>query len=255
MGMVMRMMLRAQSDLRMALPVVNTSIVLDAVKRPAEGLPLEDAPPAAVGRSAPVVPLLRDGDLPRDTLAALSGSGTVLLVHPRQWIQTPHGPLDLMFTTGAVKVKTPVEKARHYTMQFERYGEFFDQVRRVRTSDTDAGKEVNWRLGLGFGFLSVRINYTLGYTYTDEPLVLPFHIERGDIGYIYGAWEWVSLNENETLAVYTTVSEPGPDAPAVLRLADTLPNQRITVGVSTAGIILENIQPWLEAQPDLAAAE
>lgn len=257
MGFTMRLMLRAQSDLRVALPVVNTSIVLEAVRRRAEGRPAEDSAPSKVSRTQPTVPLVSSaGQADRlEAVRALAHAGTVLMIYPRQWIMTSEGPLDLIFVGAVVLVDSPIIKTRHYAQQFPRYGEFFDQIRKATMTEAEDETLVNWSLGLGFGFLSVRLDYTLGYTRDTNPNVLAFTSKHGDFEHVYGAWEWIPLDDSQSLVAYTTVSESGANAPAILRLQELLPNRKVTVGVATAGVVAENIGPWIEGQPDISDAK
>jgi hypothetical protein len=250
-GFTMRMMFRAQPDLRLAFPVATTTLVVEAIRRRAEGLPVTEPAPVTAPVSQPEIPLLSDpqSPVPLDALRFLSRSGTVIVIHPRQWIQTRAGPLDLVFVSSTAHVKTSAYTAQYYTRQFARYPEFFNQVRQTVHRNTAAGEFVDWELGLGFGFLAVGINFTLTYDEDPNGAILRYRTHAGDIEHVYGAWEWISLGEQESLAVYTTVSELGPDAPAIMKLVNLVPNRKITVGVSSSAIIAEKIRPWIEAQP------
>lgn len=252
MGFGVKVLLDAQPDLQIAIPVASAAVILNAVQRRAEGLPLKPAKPKSVDRKTPAIPMLSQGApaIPLPTMRKLARAGTVVFVHPEQWIMTGEGPKDFVFVSAAALVNKPRDFARKYALQFERYGEFFSQVSKVKATAKDDAISVDWRLKLGFGVLAVPIDYTLAYTRVQpaDPNVMTFSRQKGDIHFIYGSWEFMEPAPDETLVFYTTASELGDKASAILKLGNLVPNRQITIGVSSAAIIVENLAPWIEKQ-------
>jgi hypothetical protein len=202
-----------------------------------------------------VIPLLSEGALaiPADAMLGLAKMGTVIFIHPTQWFQSADGPMDFVFVTAAVKVKAPLEKVTELSTRFESYKDFFEQIAKVKAKPTPTGFDVDWRLKLGFGILAVPVDYSLRYE-RKTPLVMPFHRTKGDLTYLWGAYEWMKPAEDETLVFYTTGSQLGDKAPAIIKLGNLVPNRQVTVGVSSAAVILEKLAPWVEKQPWTAPA-
>ena len=53
---------------------------------------------------------------------------------------------------------------------------------------------------------------------------------------------------DRTLTIYTTGSQLGDKAPAVLKLGNLIPNRQVVVGVSSAALIVEKQAAWMAAQ-------
>lgn len=253
MGFGVKVLLDAQPDLQVAIPVASAAVILNAIQRRAEGLPLKPAKPKSVERKTPSIPMLSKGTpaIPLPTMRKLANAGTVVFVHPEQWIMTDEGPKDFVFVSAATLVKKPRDVVRKYALMFDRYGEFFSQVSKVKATPVGDDITVDWRLKLGFGVLAVPIDYTLAYKrlQADDPNVMTFDRVKGDIRFIFGSWEFMEPAPDETLVFYSTASELGDKASAILKLGNLVPNRQITIGVSSAAIILENLSPWVEKQP------
>ena len=246
MGFMVRTALKVQPDLKMAIPVASAAVVLDAVRRKAEGRPPKDKPPTSADKH-PRIPELAGGQIPLNTIQTLARKGTILFIHPPQWIKGAKEPLELIFVSAGGIVRAPLQRTIELSCSFSRYKEFFDQVVRVKTKEIPKGYIVFWKLELGFGVFAVPIHYVLKY-HESTPTRLVFRRLKGDLQYIYGAWEWIPLNDEETLILYTNASELGEKAPAVLKLGNLVPNRQVTVGTSSAAVIVENQIPWIEKQ-------
>lgn len=247
MGFLVRTMLDAQPDLRIAIPISSAVVVLQAIKERIEGKKSSPPAPASLPR-VPRIPYITQSSLPLATLGRLAREGTILFVHPLQWISMRGAPLDLLFVTGMRLAPTPLTTTMARTVSFERYPEFFDQVRRARTKPISNGWEVEWRLKLGFGIFSVPVDYTLRYEWQGERILRYYRI-AGDLEYVFGAWEFVPAPQEEgTFIFYTTASQLGEKAPAILKLGNLIPNRQLVVGSSAASVILEKLVEWLEKQ-------
>lgn len=244
---ILRQILDAQPDLDLAIPVSSAWAVAEAVRRRAEGR--APMPPVDVKglRPEPVIPLYSRGELPEDVLRSLAARGTVLFIHPTQWLATASGPLDLVFVTAMRPVPVDLPEARRLARSFDRYPEFFDQVRSAKVTPTPKGLTVDWHLGIGFGILAIPLKYRLEYVDVG-PATMPFRRVSGDLDYVWGAWEWLADGDDRTLAIYTTGSRLGDKAPAVLKLGNLIPNRQVVVGVSSAALIVEKQAIWIAQQ-------
>jgi hypothetical protein len=250
MGFIVKTMLSAQPDLRIAIPISSAVVAVHAIKDRVEGK--KDLPRDFTNLPrTPRIPLLTRGDLPLPTLKKLSREGTLLFVHPTQWIQREGKPLDLLFVTGVKLSPLPLSPTTGYTTSFARYPEFFDQVRKAIVKEIPNGWMVEWKLKLGFGILSVPIVYTLRYEWLEPNRILRYYRVAGDLEYIYGSWEFLSDPEGKgTLTFYTTASQLGEKAPAILKLGNLIPNRQLVVGASTASVILEKLVEWIGKQKE-----
>jgi ribosome-associated toxin RatA of RatAB toxin-antitoxin module len=246
MGFIVRTMLSAQPDLRIAIPISYAVVVVQAIRDRVEGkrvTPIMD--PKNLPRS-PRIPLLTRGSLPFRTLTKLSREGTLLFVHPMQWIQKEGTPLDLLFVTGVKLSPYPPSTTTRYTTSFARYPEFFDQVRKAIVQEIPNGWVVEWKLKLGFGILSVPVDYTLRYEWIEPQRILRYYRVAGDLEYIYGSWEFLEDPEGKgTFIFYTTASQLGEKAPAILKLGNLIPNRQLVVGASASSVILEKFVEWI----------
>ncbi len=244
---ILRQILDAQPDLDLAIPVSSAWTVAESVKWRVEGR--APTPPADIRglRRDPVIPLYSRGDLPEDILRSLAARGTVLFIHPTQWLATAAGPLDLVFVTAVRPVAAPLPEARRLARSFDRYPEFFEQVRSAKVTPTPKGLTVDWHLGIGFGILAIPLKYRLEYVDLG-PATTPFRRVSGDLDYVWGAWEWLADGADRTLTIYTTGSQLGDKAPAILKLGNLIPNRQVVVGVSSAALIVEKQAAWIARQ-------
>lgn len=244
---ILRQILDAQPDLDLAIPVSSAWTVAESVKRRVEGR--APTPPSDIKglRRDPVIPLYSRGDLPEDVLRSLAARGTVLFIHPTQWLATASGPLDLVFVTAVRPVPVDLPEARRLARSFDRYPEFFEQVRGAKVTPTPKGLMVDWHLGIGLGILAIPVKYRLEYVDVG-PATMPFRRVSGDLDYVWGAWEWLADGDDRTLAIYTTGSQLGDKAPAVLKLGNLIPNRQVVVGVSSAALIVEKQAAWIAQQ-------
>lgn len=246
MGFLVRTMLDAQPDLRIAIPISSAVVVVHAVKDRVEGSKRSPSPQGTLSRT-PRIPLLTRGDLPRKVLSQFSGEGSLLFVHPAQRISLAGKPLDLLFVTGVKLSPLPLTETIEKALSFSRYPEFIDQVRKAIVKSIPNGWDVEWRLKLGFGILSVPVDYTLRYEWI-HPQILRYYRIAGDLEYVFGAWEFLPAEEQGTLIFYTTASELGDKAPVILKLGNLIPNRQMVVGTSAASVILEKLVGWLKGK-------
>lgn len=247
-GFLIRQIMNAQPDLKLALPVSQAALIAGALAKRFAPEAVKPRP----RRGPPEIPLLTktfgDESAAVRALDALTREGMPLLLHPPQLLVTPDGqPIEMTFITAAAPMQIPVAEAKRWGTRFDLYPEFMEQVRRAEMERTPRGFEVHWRLGLGFGIFAVPLSYKLEYIWAAEN-AMPFRRIAGDISMVYGAWEWIPVGEDRTLLAYTNASHIDDDSSFVARMSSLLPNRELVISLSTAALLFENQVPWMEQQ-------
>ncbi|MBF0449219.1 MAG: SRPBCC family protein [Candidatus Magnetomorum sp.] len=250
-GFLMRLLLRAQPDLEMAIPVSTGSLILDAIKKRCE-LTAQDVPPDINTISKlpkdPIIPVLTQSNIPVDTIQLLSRIGTLVFVHPVQWIRTENNePVAVKFVTAAGRMQGPLEAVKPLVSDFSRYSEFMYQVKYAKRELTYDGMMVNWRLKLGFAIFKFYLDFVLDYEWKSNTILL-YHCKEGDLEYNYGSWEWFRLSDNQTMTFFTTAIPIGKRAPMILKFTKMIPNSQVVMGASSTVVAIEKMTPWVEDQ-------
>ena len=248
---IIRQILKTDPDLKRAAPMGLGAVVLDEFMKRSEGDP--SIPDAKGLPGAPTNPYFAKGEvIPVQTLKDLASIGTMLFVHPGQWVVNKEGKVEFIYVSAGTIIEAPVEDVINTSLQFERYDEFFHHVeknvmyevngpRRNNSFDTD------WGLKLGVGIMKLDVDYTLGFDWEDKN-TLSFHRKKGDITYIQGAWEYIPVGHDKTLLMITSTSKIGKEAPLILKFANRIPNVDMIAGLIGNSLIIEKQKPWIEGQ-------
>jgi ribosome-associated toxin RatA of RatAB toxin-antitoxin module len=237
----MRTIFWAQPDLKTTIPVTQASVLIHAMKNRLENR--SDTPPQDTDDlpEEPSIPILTDDGRSLEALAPLTEQGTLIKVHPHQWINDEGSPLDITFVTAIGLMETDAETARHHSRNFEKYPDYIDQVSTVTPSRDDDGNLIaRWELDLGVNILSIGLDYTIKYLSHSEK-ALKFHRLDGDIEHVYGALEWVEIEEDRTLFFYTTATQVGSGDSFIVQLANILPHKQIIIGVAAGAMAVEKL--------------
>lgn len=241
-GWTLRTIFWAQPDLESTIPVTQSTILVRALKNEIEGrkdsapeVPVDDLP------EEPSTPLFTEDRASLESLTPLTERGTVMKVHPKQWIRDEGDSLEVTYVSGIGLMDIPFEEAREFTTDFERYTDFIQQVGRVECREESNGEIVGtWTLDLGINVLSIGLEYTLRYTPASDR-ALTFRRIKGDIQYVSGALEWVSLEEDRTLFFYTTATQVGSGDSFIVKMANILPHKQIVIGVAAGAMAVEKL--------------
>lgn len=250
-GFTVRTVMRAQPDLKLIIPTASAAVLMDSLRRRAEGRPREDKPPSTVTQDAPRVPTLSGGAaLPLPTIRRLAEAGTLMLIHPAQWFTGAGGtPTDFAFMSAGALVAMPAEKTKSLATNFERFPEFLkgqvDTIKRVPQAEDPLAYD--FKLKIGVSVFSIGVKYRLKYT-EETPLVLSYRRVSGEIEHIYGAWEFIDLGEGKSLIWYTTGNKLGAKAPAILKVGQDMPNRDLIIGVSATVVTIQKLLGWLAKQ-------
>jgi ribosome-associated toxin RatA of RatAB toxin-antitoxin module len=247
-GFFSRMLIKAQPDLAMAIPIGTTALMLEAVKRRAENKKRDQPQKAENLSTSPQIPYISTQTIPYHTLNALLKKGKLLLVHPRQWIKSSDQmPLDFVFTSGIDVVNSSFEQVKNISTDIADYPDIFYQVKSVKQRIKPLEKEIDWYLKLWFSFFSFKINLTHHYFWESEN-ILTFTREKGDLEYVFGRREWISLSPKKTMLVFTTAFQGGKTAPLLINFINMLPNSQVIGSTSVCSVLMDKHIPWIEKQ-------
>jgi len=245
-GFISRMLMRAQPDLAMAVPIGTTALMLEAVKRRAENKSSDSSMLVKSALTSPNIPYISNINIPKHTINALLKSGQVLIVHPEQWMRTfENDAFKLVFTSGMDIVNAPIEKVKQISTDVSEYSDIFYQVKSV-TPHQDK-MTIDWRLKLWFSFFSFKIDLTHQY-YWENDNILTFTREAGDLEYVFGRREWIALGPEKTLIVFTTGFQGGDAAPFFLNFVKMLPNSQVIGSTSVCSVLMEKHIPWIKSR-------
>jgi ribosome-associated toxin RatA of RatAB toxin-antitoxin module len=245
-GFMSRMLMRAQPDLAMAVPIGTTALMLEAVKRRAENSCSDPPDRFKSALTSPNIPYISNINIPKQTINALLKHGQLLIVHPEQWIRAGEKEsLKLVFTSGMDVVNAPIEKVRKNSTDVSEYPNIFYQVKSV-TPHKDK-MTIDWRLKLWFSLFSFTIDLTHQY-YWENDNILTFTREAGDLEYVFGRREWIALEPEKTMIVFTTGFQGGNAAPFFLKFVKMLPNSQVIGSTSVCSVLMEKHIPWIESR-------
>jgi hypothetical protein len=235
----------AQPDLKRTLPIVRGTGFVDRFRILTEDS--EDTDPGNELPEEPDIPVNFDDSTNRKALKTLTQKGTTIFVHPDQYISRSGEPSRLVFITTFDLVQGPIDAARHYLTRFEEVPQFIDQLESVNAEETEKGYVADWYFDMGFGLFSVPVEYKVRYTW-EEKNRLTYERISGDLNPIYGAYEWTSINKDETLYAFTAASRLGDEASKMVKLGKTLKHPQIFMGLSLGAIGVENGVRWTNEQ-------
>lgn len=244
-GLAVDTVLWAQPDLKTAIPVSQSAVVMENLK---DHLAHNTNPDTdqIVGKS-PEIPLFAKNTIPPQ-ITEFTEIGTPMIIHPDQQILEKSGStLDLSFVTAIGTAKGNLNQSKELLTRFEKFPDFVEQVYSVESTRTDTGFRADWTLDMGLGLLSVGIDYSLDYRWKNKNSLV-FRRTSGDLDHVYGALEWVPLQENETLFFYTTATQIGERAGYLVKLGNLIPNKQIVIGVSAGALAVEKQMKWVNDQ-------
>jgi ribosome-associated toxin RatA of RatAB toxin-antitoxin module len=246
-GFISRMLMKAQPDLAMAVPIGTTALMLEAVKQRAERKKRNNSPDSQQSmHTSPNIPYISNIKIPQHTVNALLKHGQVLIVHPAQWIRIgDNEALDLVFTSSMDVICAPIEQVKKISTDVSQYPDIFYQVTSV-TPHKDK-MTIDWRLKLWFSLFSFTIDLTNQY-YWENDNILTFTREAGDLEYVFGRREWISLGPEKTMIVFTTGFQGGNAAPFFLKFVKMLPNSQVVGSTSVCSVLMEKHIPWIESR-------
>jgi len=247
-GFLMRLLLRMQPDLELAIPISSGSLIVDAIKKRCEMASRITQPDPNNLPWHPDIPLMTHSNLPLDTLQLLSRMGTIIFVHQPQWIKLENNQsVTIQFVTAAARMQGPIKAVKPLVTNFSRYPEFMYQVKYADQKMTYDGMLVDWRLQFGFAIFRFNVDFILDYEWKSDT-ILTYHCKSGDLEKSYGCWEWLSLSDNQTMTFFTTAFPMDARVPFILKFAKMIPNSQVVMGASSTVVAIEKMTPWVEDQ-------
>ena len=244
---VYRTIIKAQPDIKPTAPIGASAMLAEQFRMYIEEG--DDYIPQEIKNlpQFPEIPVYTKGSIAIETLHRLSELGTLVFVHPKQWIQTEKGPKSVEFVSSAAQIPGSLGECKPISSDFTRFNEYFDQARKVEYRDIEGGNEIDWHFRFGFGIVGVGMNYTINTRWQNENCVF-FEGTKGDIDPLHGAWEWIELDHRNTLVVFTAAMQIGDDASWILKLGNKVPNINIIGPIFMGTLIVEKQAKWIEPQ-------
>ncbi|HEX5277984.1 MAG TPA: hypothetical protein VFW42_09980 [Fluviicoccus sp.] len=240
---LLRTILRAFPDIRIAVPYVGNGFLAEAFRN---RLAPSAAPvPAAMPATPPLQELAWTPDR-KQWLAGLLEHGEVAFIHPPVWVRGPADkPGDLRFITAIGRIDAPVDVTRQMTTDFARYPKIFSQVRKVKIHPTqNSGFDMDMKLGIGLGFLSLPVNISLSHNWSKDRSLF-FKSFGGDLEQIQGYWRWEEASVNSTTMLLHSAGEVGDHPPHFLKLAKYLPYNDFLPTMGAQLISLRKLERWV----------
>jgi len=245
-GFFSRMLIKAQPDLAMAVPIGTAALMMKAVKKRAESIKAVNPKTSEDLPSSPQIPYISTQTIPVHTIKTLLKRGKLLIVHPRQWIKTPdEKPLDLVFTSSIGMINSPINIVKPVSTDITEYPKIFYQVKKAVQRNKKYEKEIDWSLKLWFSLFSFKINLTNNYFWESDN-ILTFNREAGNLEYVFGRREWISIEPEKTLIVFTTAFNGGKSAPLLFSFVNMLPNSQVIGSTSVCSVLMDKHIPWIE---------
>ena len=246
-GILMRLLLNAQPDLEIAIPVSSAAMIMDSIKKRAEVNIPQEKPDLEYLPASPVIPLITKGSISKKTLYEINKIGTILFIHKPSWIETESGPLEMKFITAGGLINAPIEKVKELSLSFDRYHEFFQQVAMGKKKKHEYGFVADWSLKFSFVVFNIYVDFTTENIWANKNIITYKRID-GDLEHIYGCWEWLPVEQDKTLLFFTTAAPMGQKAPLLFKIAQMIPNSQVVMGASAGTVIIEKQIPWIEEQ-------
>lgn len=195
----------------------------------------------------PEIPIYAKSGIPLTTLHQISDLGTLVFVHDNQWIRTKDGVTNVKFVSSLNQLPGALKQVHPISSDFSRFDEYFKHAKKVVVRRGDSGNEIDWHLKFGLGFMGVSVDYTITYNWQNQSTVL-FDRISGDMDPLYGAWEWIQLDPDKTLLVFTVASQIGDEASFFLKILRRIPNVDVISSLIMGMLIVEKQPKWLEKQ-------
>lgn len=241
-----RTLIKAQPDVKPTAPLGAVAMLTDQFRSYIDKDSQEPPKEADAAPTCPIIPTFNTGHIPITTMRHLSDLGTLVFIHPKQWIKTKDGVKDLEFVSSIAKVKENINLIKPYSSDFTRLNEYVPQARKVEfTKKTPEYHEIDWSFKFGLGFIGIGLDYTIDSRWRNDYTVV-FEGIKGDVSPLFGAWEWVDLQDNSTLLIFTVANHISKDASWTLKLGNKLPNINIVSSLFIGMLIVEKQVPWLE---------
>ncbi len=242
---VYRTLLKAQPDVKPTAPLGAAAMLTEQYRTFIEKRDLNPPRDIETLPTTPDIPTYAAGNIPVETLNRLSELGTLVFVHPMQWIKTEKGVKSVEFISSAAQLPGNFHKIKPISSDFTRFNEYFTQARKVEIRKIKDKTEIDWNFKFGLGFIGVGLDYTIMSAWQNDHTVL-FEGTKGDLFPLHGAWEWIDLKNESTLIVFTVANQIGEDASWVLKLGNRLPNVNIITCIFMGMLVVEKQGPWIE---------
>ncbi|MFB6347172.1 MAG: hypothetical protein ABEK50_15725 [bacterium] len=199
--------------------------------------------------SASPVPRIQDQSLRPQQLANLIGNRQLMILHREKPIQVNGSTETVRFVTSMTVMDTSVERVREKALDIDSYDQFVPQteIAKVVSRDTNNFK-AKFHLSLKMPIMNTDLYYTNKYTRQSSGDVT-FELVSGDLSAVYGRYEFIRLNDHQTLVAYTLWTDFrsgfGYFSPAAA-MYSAQPDLEIAVPVSQNAVFMRALRKRVE---------
>lgn len=256
-GFAFKILLKSQPELIPSIPAIASSMITKQFKDHMEGaqkVSKKEMSNDGLPTDA-TIPMFSEGVLSQETLEGLSNFGTVLLVHPEQFVQGKKHPEDIYFVSAINILPGKVDQVRPISSNYKRIMEYFNWVKDVDVEETDDGKEViDMRIKVAVGPVNIKVDNALVPEWANENTMLFQNHDGGDLDPLVGAWEYLPVEAkangepDSTMVILTAANEIGDDAGFLLKMMRKLPLTDLIMSLYMGMTLLEKQDPWIREQ-------
>ncbi len=237
------MLVKAVPDFALVTPVGNAILELSQIKEKINGTVKK---PSCKLPAKPVLPVFAEGLVSPSTLQKLTDLGTTVFVEDRQWVETEKGVEEMVFISSMAQLNGPINHVRPISSDFPRFREYFEHYEKVQINDDNTA---DWLFKLKLiGSLGLSLNWHIKSGWADENTV-KFGGTHGDVYPIWGVWEWMPLENDNTLLIFSSANKINDNAPWLVRFAQKyVPNFDMTSSLFIGMLTVDKQRPWVDEQ-------
>lgn len=252
-GFFFRAVIKSQADFKTIVPVVSTTIAVEAIKKQFAQTSLPHIPQVQnrvapnSKKKLPKVPDYNESE--EAAMSALANFGMVFVLHPAAEFSAANKPVKVEYVSVIKKVNAGKSDISKLVTNFDGYSDLISQIENIGYRKTNKGFETDWYLKLKLGPLVLPMQYSMDYVWLNEDC-LYFYLTEGDLESIYGVLKWNSLGSEglPSLFRYTLAVSVGDNLPLALKILNKIPRQSLLSGIFMGTVLVENQSRWLEEQ-------
>ncbi len=237
------MLIRRVPGFGVVTPVGNAIIELTQIKEKINGAVKKPA----VLPAKPEIPVFSKGAVSRSTLQKLTDLGSVVFAEDRQWIKIGKDTEKMGFLSSMVHLNGKIDTIKPFSSDFPRYPEYLDFFEKVIVNKD---RSVDWYMKIKLiGSLGLSLFWRITPEWTDENTIKFRSTRDGNIFPMWGFWEWIPIENDNTILVFSTAQKVNENAPLLVRFAQKyVPNFDLTSSLFVGMQIVEKQCSWIDQQ-------
>lgn len=195
------------------------------------------------------VPRIQDLSIQPEKLADIMGDRQLMILHRERPLKVNNKTEKVRFVTSMAVMDTNISQVRETVLDVDSYDQFVPQTEMTKTvSQKGEIFKTKFHLLLEMPIKNTHLYYTNQYTQKPSGDVT-FKLVSGDLSAAYGRYEFIKLNDQQTLVIYTLwtdlVSGFGYLSPANA-MYSAQPDLKIAVPVSQNAVFMRAIRNRIE---------